>query len=120
VLVDVEINMNFLAGYQVLTEAVLEQGAIAIGHTSGPVVTAVGTIRVEEYQSYVTRFADAYDLEVQRWVDSVREGAPLPGATAWDGLRAAVLCEAGIESLRSGRRIDVPTEESPVLYRDAI
>jgi len=57
------------------------------------------------------RFADAYRLELQAWVDGVRRGArrSAPGATgapglatARDGLLAAAVCDAAIRSMRAG------------------
>jgi prephenate dehydrogenase len=42
----------------------------------------------------------------------------LPGATlnAWDGYRAAVVAEAGVEALQVGRRITIAAAEKPSLY----
>jgi myo-inositol 2-dehydrogenase/D-chiro-inositol 1-dehydrogenase len=52
------------------------------------------------------RFEQAYDIEVQRWVDAtVRGGIDGPGA--WDGYAAAAVCEAGLESLSSGKPVEV-------------
>lgn len=53
------------------------------------------------------------DVEIQAWVDAVLSGAPVPGATAWDGFRATALTEAGVESLRLGRRVEVAPVPTP-------
>jgi myo-inositol 2-dehydrogenase/D-chiro-inositol 1-dehydrogenase len=119
VLVDVEINMNFQAAYQVLTEVVFERGAVSAGESSAVTTITDGQQRRVEHGSYVTRFADAYGREIQAWVDAVLAGAPVPGATAWDGLRATALTEAGVESLRLGRRVTVPELATPAFYRAA-
>jgi len=52
------------------------------------------------------RFAAAYDLEIQRWVDAAATGG-IDGPTAWDGYAAAAVCAAGVESLTSGRPVAV-------------
>ena len=52
------------------------------------------------------RFATAYDIEVQRWVDAAGRGE-IDGPSAWDGYAAAAVCEAGIESLATGSPVDV-------------
>jgi myo-inositol 2-dehydrogenase/D-chiro-inositol 1-dehydrogenase len=52
------------------------------------------------------RFERAYDIEVQRWVDAAVRGE-IDGPSAWDGYAAAAVCEAGIESLTTGRPVDV-------------
>lgn len=52
------------------------------------------------------RFERAYDLEIQAWVDaSLRDEVVGPGT--WDGYAATAVCEAGIESLGSGRPVAV-------------
>jgi myo-inositol 2-dehydrogenase/D-chiro-inositol 1-dehydrogenase len=52
------------------------------------------------------RFEQAYDLEVQRWVDAAARGE-IDGPSAWDGYAAAAVCEAGLESLSKGGPVDV-------------
>jgi myo-inositol 2-dehydrogenase/D-chiro-inositol 1-dehydrogenase len=53
------------------------------------------------------RFGQAYDIEVQRWVDAVASGANVDGPTAWDGYAAAAVCEAGVRSLETGEEVSV-------------
>ena len=48
------------------------------------------------------RFADAYRLQLQAWVDAVAAGRPAPLATAADGLAATVVADAVIASMRAG------------------
>ena len=56
--------------------------------------------------SFRERFAQAYDLELQRWVDAARRGT-VDGPGAWDGYAAQAVCAAGVEALRSGQRTEV-------------
>jgi myo-inositol 2-dehydrogenase/D-chiro-inositol 1-dehydrogenase len=65
---------------------------------------------------FVTRFADAYRIELRAWVDSVRAGAAT-GPSAWDGHLANLAAAAGIESLHSGQRVAIAAEHPPELYR---
>jgi myo-inositol 2-dehydrogenase/D-chiro-inositol 1-dehydrogenase len=55
---------------------------------------------------YRVRFEAAYDIEVQRWVAAAARGE-IDGPSGWDGYAAAAVCEAGVESLSSGRPVDV-------------
>ena len=48
-----------------------------------------------------TRFAPAYQDELQDWVNAVSRGEPT-GPTAWDGYAAAAVSEAAVVSLREG------------------
>ena len=61
---------------------------------------------------YRERFERAYDLEVQAWVDATRQGKVV-GPTSWDGYASTAVCTAGMESLASGRPVDVVLAASP-------
>ncbi|MDG9717993.1 Gfo/Idh/MocA family oxidoreductase [Streptomyces sp. DH24] len=114
-LVDVEVFVNCGFGYQVRCEAVCERGSARIGEERAMTVTAGGGARAEVPQDYLVRFADAYDREVQSWVDAVRRGT-VTGPSAWDGYAAAAVAEAGVLSLETGARTRVDLAPRPDLY----
>ncbi|HCA86923.1 MAG TPA: inositol 2-dehydrogenase [Streptomyces sp.] len=116
--VDVEIYVNCGFGYQVRCEAVCESGTARVGDGHSMVTNAAGRWGGEIAQDYVVRFEDAYDREVQHWVDATRRGT-VEGPSAWDGYAAAAACEAGVLAQASGRRVQVEPAERPALYRDA-
>ncbi|MEU0744397.1 Gfo/Idh/MocA family oxidoreductase [Streptomyces sp. NPDC006134] len=117
-LVDVEIFVNCGFGYQVRCEAVCEAGSARIGDARTMVVTAAGGAREEVAQDYLVRFADAYDRQVQSWVDATRQGR-VTGPGTWDGYAAAVVAEAGVRSLESGARTTVGLAPRPALHAGA-
>ncbi|MCF3132399.1 Gfo/Idh/MocA family protein [Streptomyces olivochromogenes] len=114
-LVDVEVFVNCGFGYQVRCEAVCEAGSARIGDEHTMVVTARGSAREEVAQDYLVRFADAYDREVQAWVDATRQGR-VTGPGAWDGYAASVVAEAGVRALETGGRVAVELAPRPDLY----
>ncbi|MEU4210543.1 Gfo/Idh/MocA family oxidoreductase [Streptomyces sp. NPDC026206] len=116
--VDVEIFVNCGFGYQVRCEAVGEHGTARAGDAHGLYVNAAGRWGGEIAQDYVVRFKDAYDREVQAWVDATRRGGVI-GPSAWDGYAAAAVCEAGVRAQESGGRTAVTLAERPDLYRAA-
>ncbi len=116
VLVDVEMNVSVGFGYQVGTQAVFEQGLARIGEPRGLQQWRDGSFRVEDHTSFATRFADAYDSQIQRWVDAVRRGDLIDGPTAWDGYLVSLACEAGIVALEQGGRIEVDSPDKPDFY----
>ncbi|MEV7130252.1 Gfo/Idh/MocA family oxidoreductase [Streptomyces sp. NPDC093260] len=117
-LVDVEVFVNCGFGYQVRCEAVGEAGSVRIGEEQGPVVTARGGARREVPQDYLVRFAEAYDREVQAWVDATRSGR-VTGPGAWDGYAASAAAEAGVRSLEDGGRVAIDLAPRPDLYAPA-
>lgn len=115
-LVDVEIFVNSGFGYQVRCEAVCESGSARIGDEHTMVVTTAGGAHEEVAQDYLVRFADAYDREVQAWVDATREGR-VTGPGAWDGYASSAVAEAGVRAQESGGRVTVELAPRPELYK---
>ena len=115
VLVDVEMNVSVQFGYQVATEAVFEQGIARIGQPSGLQQWRDGRLTIADHVSFTTRFATAYDEQIQRWVNAVRGGSLVAGPNAWDGYLVALACEAGVRALDGGI-IPVESPERPAFY----
>lgn len=115
-LVDLEMNVSIQFGYQVTTEAVFDSGIARIGESNGLQLWHQGRSGVAEHADFTTRFATAYDAQVQAWVDAARVGT-IAGPSAWDGYKVAVACREGVDSLLEGgeRRLDIP--ETPAFYR---
>ncbi|MFE5812110.1 Gfo/Idh/MocA family protein [Streptomyces sp. NPDC056479] len=114
-IVDVEIFVNCGFGYQVQAEVVCERGTARVGDGHAMVTNAAGRWGGIIAQDYIERFADAYDREVQAWVDATRRGE-VTGPSAWDGYAVAAVCEAGVRALEEGGRIEVDLVERPALY----
>ncbi|MGC5224544.1 Gfo/Idh/MocA family protein [Micromonospora sp. DT81.3] len=115
VLVDVEMNVSVQFGYQVATEAVFERGLARIGQPSGLQTWRDGSFSVSDHLSFTTRFAAAYDAQIQRWVNAVQAGDLVDGPNAWDGYRVALACEAGVQALDGGI-IPVEAPDRPAFY----
>ncbi|MFK7995579.1 MAG: inositol 2-dehydrogenase [Granulosicoccus sp.] len=65
---------------------------------------AEGVRREAPVHFFLERYADAYRLEWQHFVD-VLDGKCQPSSTAIDGQRALLIAEAAYESLRTGQRV---------------
>jgi myo-inositol 2-dehydrogenase/D-chiro-inositol 1-dehydrogenase len=115
VLADVEIFVNAQFGYQVATQAVFEKGIVNIGEDGGPYIRSAGRWGGEITPGFVERFRDAYDIEIQRWVEAAKRGE-VDGPTAWDGYAAAACCEAGVAAQKSGEKVDVSLKNKPSIY----
>lgn len=115
VLADVEMSVNVRFGYQVATEGVFEQGVARIGQPAGMQVWEDGFSRIAEHRDFTTRFAQAYDSQVQSWVDAARAGT-LAGPSAWDGYRAALASAAGVRALHSTGPVELQLPVTPAFY----
>ncbi|GAB2762112.1 Gfo/Idh/MocA family protein [Streptomyces bullii] len=112
---DVEIFVNCGFGYQVQAEVVCERGTARVGDGHGLVTHMAGRWGGTIAQDFTERFADAYDREIQAWVDATRRGE-VTGPSTWDGYAAAAVCEAGVRALEEGGRAEVALVERPALY----
>ena len=114
-LTTLEVFLNAGYGYDIGCEVVCERGTLALAHP-GRVVTNLASSRaVAHGADWRPRFADAYRIELQAWVDAVAAGRPSPLAGARDGLIAAAIAEAAITSMHDGGRfvtVGAPDAES--------
>lgn len=115
VLADVEMNVSVRFGYQVATEAVFEHGIARIGQPAGVQVWEDGAVRIGEHRSFTTRFAQAYDSQMQSWVDAARAGR-IAGPSAWDGYRVALASEAGVRALHTHGPVELDLPATPAFY----
>lgn len=115
-----EVFCNSQTGYEVRCEAVAERGSVIAGQPwntlyrttvdsaagAGGPGGSVGRWGGLLPDDFTQRFARAYDIEVQAWVDAARRGERI-GPSAWDGYAATAVCTAGMQSLVSGERVAV-------------
>ncbi|HVD82392.1 MAG TPA: Gfo/Idh/MocA family oxidoreductase [Propionibacteriaceae bacterium] len=102
-----EIFVRTGVAYEVRTEVVGEKGSALIGLDQNLQLKSTdGRWGGGMTPSFVERFGQAYDIELQRWVDAAKAGT-IDGASAWDGYAAVAVCEAGVLALRSGAKVHV-------------
>ena len=111
-----EVFVNCQVGYEVRCEAVAERGNVTIGLGQGVFVRRDNHYGGRIPDDFRDRFARAYDLEVQAWVDASRRGEVV-GPTAWDGYAATAVCTAGMQSLATGRPVQVEMADRADILR---
>jgi myo-inositol 2-dehydrogenase / D-chiro-inositol 1-dehydrogenase len=120
VLVEVEAFAQAQYGYEVACRVTGSQGQAVMGDGSFVTRSKAFGRTVEVPELWLGRFAEAYRVQLQAWVDALRGGGPLPGASVWDGYAAAVVAGCAIEAYRSGQRVDVVLPSKPALYEPAL
>jgi myo-inositol 2-dehydrogenase/D-chiro-inositol 1-dehydrogenase len=118
VLVDVESFVRARYGYDIRCEIVGEDGTLALAPTSALTLRREGRDAVTVPGGFQSRFADAYRVELQSWIDGIAGGCPT-GATAWDGYAAGAVTDAVLRALQTGSRAEVALESRPALYAGA-
>jgi myo-inositol 2-dehydrogenase / D-chiro-inositol 1-dehydrogenase len=110
VVTTLEFFANAGYGYDIGCEVVCEQGTLALA-PAGRVVSSGSVTYPADWRA---RFAAAYRLELQAWIDAIAAGRPSPLPTARDGLIATAIAEV-IASMHDGGRfvaVEVPAPES--------
>jgi myo-inositol 2-dehydrogenase/D-chiro-inositol 1-dehydrogenase len=115
VIATVEMNVSVQFGYQVITEAVFQRGVSEIGRSTGMTTWEAGRSSTAEHVSYLTRFARAYDDEIQSWINAAKIGQ-IGGPNTWDGYMSVAVVEAGLKSLKSGERVLATYVAKPAFY----
>jgi myo-inositol 2-dehydrogenase/D-chiro-inositol 1-dehydrogenase len=115
-LVTIEVFNDAAYGYDVKGELVCESGTVELQRPVRGVVNHALSQGMSYPVDWRPRFQDAYRLQAQGWIEGIRSGR-FDGASAWDGYAATRVAEAGLQSLKSGCREQIPAEPAPRLYR---
>jgi myo-inositol 2-dehydrogenase/D-chiro-inositol 1-dehydrogenase len=116
VLVNVETSVNIRYGYDIRGEVIGETGTAALADRGLVVVRSAHRVGVEVPEDWRQRFITAYDVEFQEWINAVSGGLGAVGPSAWDGFAAQVVCDAGVNALYSGDRVEIDLGTKPALY----
>lgn len=118
VLATVEVFLNAGYGYDTRCEVIGEMGTAALTLPAHVIRDTRRTRQVRYPENWVPRYADGYRIELQEWIDSIQQQRPSTLATAQDGLRAAVVADAVIESMNNGgAQASVHTSQQKVAHR---
>ncbi len=102
VLSTIETFLNARYGYDIRCEVVAEQGALSLGDPSLVHHDHDGRRSSAFGMDWRPRFAEAYRLEVQAWVDALVAGTESPLPNGYDGVLASAVAAAVIASMHAG------------------
>jgi myo-inositol 2-dehydrogenase / D-chiro-inositol 1-dehydrogenase len=114
--VDVEASINIQYGYDIRGEVVGERGTVQLAESTRVVVKREGRYGGRIPDDWRERFIRAYDTEFQEWINAVAAGRST-GPSSWDGYAATVVCDAALEALHGGERVEVSLRGQPELYK---
>ena len=114
--IDVECFVNCKLGYDINCEVVCEDGALKMGTPMAPSIRKNAQCSTEITTDCFVLFKDAYDAEIQNWVDCAEKGV-IEGPTTWDGYLAAVTADALVKAQETGNIEKVVTVEKPEFYK---
>ncbi len=115
-LANIEVYVNADYGYEVDLEVVGDAGTIHMAPANAPVLRKQRYAGHPVEGDWLERFPAAYVLEMQRWIENLRDGQ-LTGPDAWDGYASLLAVESCIASLHSGTKEPFESPQCPDLYR---
>ncbi|GAA4102341.1 Gfo/Idh/MocA family oxidoreductase [Actinomadura miaoliensis] len=115
---DVEVFVNCQYGYDIRCEVVGETGAARLPDPARPAVRGDARDSTAVVTDWRERFGDAFDAEIQAWVDAASEGTAT-GPDAWDGYAATAVGDATVEALKTREIVPVDMEPRPAFYTGA-
>jgi myo-inositol 2-dehydrogenase/D-chiro-inositol 1-dehydrogenase len=113
--IDVEIFVNCQYGYDIQCEVVGESGVARLPEPSAVQMRSEAKLSMEILTDWKQRFIAAYDVELQGFIDGVRDER-LSGPSAWDGFAAAVSADACVEAQQSGAIVAISLPQRPAFY----
>jgi myo-inositol 2-dehydrogenase/D-chiro-inositol 1-dehydrogenase len=113
--IDIEVFVNCRFGYDIECEVCCEDAIIKMPEPSFPTIRANANRSVEIETDWKRRFGDAYDVEIQDWINATKAGK-VNGPTAWDGYLAAVTADALVAAQKSGKVERIATGARPAFY----
>lgn len=113
--IDVEIFVNCQYGYDIQCEIVGESGIAKLPEPSSVQMRSGAKLSTEILTDWKERFIDAYDVELQAFINDVQTGK-LTGPSAWDGSAAAVAADACIAAQLSGEIVPIRLPARPDFY----
>ena len=88
--IDVEISQSSGYGYDIQCEVVGDLGTARLPDPPSVITKTNCTRATAIMPDWQNRFTEAYQIELQDWVDRTREGRAPGGASAWDGYAACL------------------------------
>lgn len=118
VTIDIEVFLNCRFGYDIQCQVVGEYGTVNLPDPSYPHLRKNAFRGTPLCTDWSVRFIDAYDVELQEWIDNTHQGM-VKGPNSWDGYLAAVTADALIRSRNErGIEIQLNIPSRPAFYQD--
>lgn len=114
-IVSTEVFMNAAYGYHVHAQLVGRLGTVEMAAPTRVLTSLAATQSFGFPPNWVPRFAEAYRLQMQAWVDALAQGQCV-GASAWDGFITTSIAEQIVAGMDGTGRIQLAFPPRPTLY----
>lgn len=116
----VEVFVNCKYGYDIQCEVVGEDGIAKLPEFPSVVMRKSEQLSTNILNDWKYRFMDAYNVEIQDFIDSIAKSGEPQGPTSWDGYIAAVTSDACVKAQQTGEKESISLQERPAFYSEKI
>ncbi|WP_099352551.1 Gfo/Idh/MocA family protein [Fredinandcohnia onubensis] len=116
IVINVEVFVNCKYGYDIQCEVVGEEGIVRLPEPSSISYRKDATLGTKILTDWKDRFIQAYDVELQDFIDSILKNGELTGPDSWDGYIAAVTADACVKAQQTGEREVITLPDRPAFY----
>jgi myo-inositol 2-dehydrogenase/D-chiro-inositol 1-dehydrogenase len=118
IVMSVEVFVNCKYGYDIQCEVIGEEGIVKLPEFSSVVMRKDEKLSTGILNDWKYRFMDAYNVEIQDFIDSITKKGEPEGPTSWDGYIAAVTSDACVKAQQTGEKEVIVLQERPVFYNE--
>ena len=118
IVMSVEVFVNCKYGYDIQCEVIGEEGIVKLPEFSSVVMRKDEKLSTSILNDWKYRFMDAYNVEIQDFIDSITKKGEPEGPTAWDGYIAAVTSDACVKAQQTGEKEAITLQERPAFYNE--
>jgi myo-inositol 2-dehydrogenase / D-chiro-inositol 1-dehydrogenase len=118
IVMNVEVFVNCKYGYDIQCEVIGEDGIAKLPEVPSVVMRKDAKLSTTILTDWKYRFMDAYDVEIQDFIDSITKKGEPQGPTSWDGYIAAVTSDACVKAQQTGEKESIELQERPVFYSE--
>lgn len=116
IVMNVEVFVNCRYGYDIQCEVIGEDGIAKLPEVPSVVMRKDAKLSTAILTDWKYRFMDAYDVEIQDFIDSITKKGQPQGPTSWDGYIAAVTSDACVKAQKTGKKESIELQERPAFY----
>lgn len=113
--IDVEAFVNTGHCYDIKCEVCCEDAILNLPEPANIQVCANAQRGHAIHSDWSTRFVDAYNVEVQEWINATKQGR-VDGPTAWDGYVGQVTAAAASKARDTQTVVAISIDEKPEFY----
>jgi myo-inositol 2-dehydrogenase/D-chiro-inositol 1-dehydrogenase len=113
--IDVEAFVNCHYGYDIKCEVCCEEGIVSLPEPANAMVRTSSARVTPICKDWSERFVDAYNVEIQEWIDASKAGR-VDGPNSWDGYVGALTSTAASKARDTGKVVSIPNEPCPAFY----